>query len=109
MIKAYKTLYNKYDIIACPQKERKLEDRTRGHELILMKKHCHYYEKKHCFSNREVNLWNSLPSSVVMARTANTFKKDWTNFGKIKRLKFNFKAEIIGIMNRRGTLRMILS
>jgi len=55
---------------------------------------------KYFFTNRIVNVWNSLPYTVVMSETVNQFKnrldKFWSNQGLI----YNYKTELTGIGNR---------
>ena len=48
--------------------------RTRGNSLKLSVNRCKYNLKKFSFSSRIVNIWNSLPDSVVMADSVNMFK-----------------------------------
>ena len=56
---------------------------TRGHKLKLVNSRCHYDLRKHSFAVRAVNIWNSLPDSVISANNDNTFKnkldKFWAN------------------------------
>ena len=51
--------------------------------MRLKKSHVKYDLQKFSFSNRVVNIWNSLPNWVVSANTTNTFKarldKFWHN------------------------------
>ncbi len=60
------------------------EQRTRGHSQKLFKKRTRLNMCKNAFSNRVVNAWNNLPSSVVEAPTLNQFKshlnKHWSNY-----------------------------
>jgi len=46
----------------------------RGHELKLTKERSRLDIRKHSFSQRIVNSWNSLPASVVNAKSVNEFK-----------------------------------
>ena len=50
----------------------------------LLVKRCHYDLRKYFFSNRIINIWNSLPDSIVMVDTVNQFKnrldKYWKNY-----------------------------
>ena len=50
----------------------------------LLVKRCYCDLRKYIFSNRIINIWNSLPDSVVMADTLNQFKhrlgKYWKNY-----------------------------
>ena len=66
---------------------------TRGHPRKLQKGKFKTEIRKHYFSQRIVNLWNSLPEPVVMAPSINTFKnrldKHWKN---MKFLYDDFKA-----------------
>ena len=48
---------------------------TRGHNLKLFKTHCRTNLRKHSFSNRVVDTWNSLSSFTVNARDVDSFKK----------------------------------
>ena len=54
-----------------------------GHSLKLTKQIYMTELRRHCFSNRIVNNWNSLSDHVVAAETLNTFKarldKLWKN------------------------------
>ena len=47
---------------------------TRGNSNKLLVKRCRYELRKNFFSNRIVNMWNSLPDYVIMTDTINTFK-----------------------------------
>jgi hypothetical protein len=46
----------------------------RGHSYKLVKHRARLDLRKFYFSNRVVNTWNSLPESVVVAGTVNSFK-----------------------------------
>jgi hypothetical protein len=72
MINVYKYLHNQY---TTKHPFHLAEHRgTRGHELKLQKQHCRLDIRKFFFSNRVVDLWNSLPSHAVLAPTLNSFK-----------------------------------
>jgi len=47
---------------------------TRGNNYKLLNHSFHYDLRKHYFSARIVNIWNSLPNTVVNASTVNTFE-----------------------------------
>ena len=47
---------------------------TRNQGQKLMKRHCKTDIRKYSFSNRIVELWNSLPLDIKNAETLNTFK-----------------------------------
>ncbi len=50
------------------------EERTRGHKYKLSKIACRLEVRKHFFSLRVVDAWNSLPATVTEAPTLNCFK-----------------------------------
>ena len=52
------------------------------------------------FSARIVNIWNSLPNSVVDACTVNAFKARLDKFWKHQSVKFDFTADLAGTGNR---------
>ena len=45
-----------------------------GTSLKLEKRRCQTTMRQHCFSNRVINNWNSLPESIISAPTVNSFK-----------------------------------
>ena len=59
------------------------ETRTRGHKYKSFQRRSRLNIRKNVFSNRVVNTWNNLPSSVVEAPSVNSFKsrlnRHWTN------------------------------
>jgi hypothetical protein len=65
-IEVYKYLRGVYKVDSSSLLPLTAETRTRGHGFKLL--------KRHFFSMRVVNLWNSLPDDVVTAPTLNTFK-----------------------------------
>ena len=58
---------------------------TRGHILKLFKKQ---FKLKNTFSNRIMNLWNSLPNHVVEYKALNTFKTRLNDHWKNEANKF---------------------
>lgn len=50
-------------------------DRTRGHPLKLVVKSVQRDCRKYFFSQRVVNIWNLLPTEVVLAPTITSFKR----------------------------------
>ena len=73
---------------------------TRGHNLKLVNSRCHYDLRKYSFAVRVVNIWNSLPVSVISANNVNTFKnrldKCWAN----QKLIFDYESSLTGTGNR---------
>ena len=76
LIEVYKILNNIYDPITtknlltlCSK-----DLPTRSHPYKLLKYRTNTEQFKHFFSNRVVNIWNNLPTNVVMAKSVNSFK-----------------------------------
>ena len=67
MIEVYKILYKKYDPLTTHNLFTLDTNNTRGHKLKLKKFQFNTDKYKHFFTNRVVNLWNSLPGEVVYA------------------------------------------
>jgi len=52
------------------------------------------------FSARVVNIWNSLPNSIVDSCTVNAFKARLVKFWQQQSVKFDFTADLTGTGNR---------
>ena len=48
---------------------------TRGHHTKLYKKHSRLQLRENFFTQRVINMWNSLPETVVSASTVSVFKQ----------------------------------
>jgi len=70
IIEVYKILTDRYCKKVNLQLELHQDDVTRG-QLINLR--CHYDLRKYSFSVRIVNIWNSLPASMISANDVNTF------------------------------------
>jgi len=51
------------------------------------------------FSAHNVNIWNSLPNSVVNDSTINTLKSHLDKFWSHQEVKFAFKSDLTGTVN----------
>lgn len=85
MIETYKILHGFYDTTTTNSLlELNTESNTRGHPFKLAKKSFNTTVFQHFFTNRVINLWNSLPEDVVTSGTVNIFKnsldKYWAQF-----------------------------
>ena len=56
----------------------------------------HYDLRRYCFSARIVNIWNSLPNSIVDASTVNAFKTQLDKFWSHQAVKYDFTADLTG-------------
>jgi len=58
-------------------------NQTRGNTFKIFPEHVHYNLRKYYFSNRVIQIWNSLPDSVVESNSINSFKNNldklWQN------------------------------
>ena len=79
---------------------------TRGNNYKLLNHSFHYDLCKHYFSVRIVNMWNSLPNTLVDANTVNTFKARLDKFWSHELVKFDFTADLTGTGNRSGVVMM---
>ena len=58
-------------------------NRTRGHCYKLVKTRSRLDIRKNFFSQRVINVWNSLPSEVVEAESVNAFKNRYDKFKQV--------------------------
>jgi len=100
MIEVYKIITGKYERAVAPRLERDDVSVTRGNELKLKKFRVRYDLRKYSFTNRVVNIWNSLPNKVVLANSVNCFKSRLDKFWQNQDIVYNFRAEIEGTGNR---------
>ena len=99
MIETYKILYGKYDRSATSTLPVAGPAVTRGHNLRLHKFRARYDLRKYQFTNKVVNIWNSLPY-VISAETVNCFKSRLDNFWKNQDIIYDYQSDIHGTGNR---------
>ena len=75
LILTYSILHNIYDVDSSQFFTVRGCERTRGHPWKLTVNLSRLDCRKYFFSNRVVNAWNQLPSSVVLASPVSVFKK----------------------------------
>jgi hypothetical protein len=68
--------------------------RTRGHSEKIKKKFCRINLRKFSFTNRIVDLWNTLPQSVIDAKDARQFEIRLHKYWEHQDVKFEYKASI---------------
>jgi len=98
MIETYKLSTGKYDqqvALALP-KNVTGEYFTRGNSGKLLVTRCIYELQKNFFTNRIINMWNSLPDYVVMSDTINTFKNRLDAHWKHRDFLFHYRATYNG-------------
>ena len=74
LIETYKITHGLYNIDPESFFEFNCDARTRGHNYKIKKQSARLEIRKHYYGMRVVDLWNSLPNSVVKAKTINSFK-----------------------------------
>ena len=62
---------------------------TRGHNQKIYTKNSRTNIRKYSFSQRIVDMWNSLPKQVIETKTVNTFKSQLNNHWKNLEIKFS--------------------
>jgi len=65
-----------------------------------LKSRVKYDLRKFSFSNRVVNIWNSLPNWVVSVNSTNTFKARLDKFWHNQDVVYDFKAQFQGTGSR---------
>ena len=73
---------------------------TRGNKYKLLNHRFHYDLRKHYFSARIVNIWNSLPDHVVDVNTVNLFKTRLDKFRANQDVRYDFTADLTGTGDR---------
>ena len=68
--------------------------RTRGHSKKIKKKFCKINLRKFSFTNRIVDLWNTLPQSVIDAMDVRQFEIRLDKYWEHQDVKFEYKARI---------------
>ena len=71
-----------------------------SNDLRLQKHRTKYDLRKYFFTNRALDVWNSLPNHVVLCDTVNTFKSKLDKFWQQQPIIYDFKAEILGTGSR---------
>jgi len=99
MIETYKILSGKYDLAAIPILTTSATLTTRGNDLRLQKNRARY-DLRNFFTNRIVNMWNSLPNDVVHAESTNTSKSRLDKFWSNQEIIYDYRAEIQGTGSR---------
>ena len=95
MIEVFKILNGYYDEVVAPKLCRHFGNRTRGNELKLQHNRSKLDIRKHSFSQRITNLWNSLPNHVVQSSSINSFKNSLDKHWSCQELYYDWKADIV--------------
>ena len=88
----FKILSGKYDIVVRPRVNREYNSITRGNDLRLQKHRSKYDLRRYFFTNRALDVWNSLPNHVIFSDTVNTCKSELDKFWQNQPIICDFKA-----------------
>jgi hypothetical protein len=69
--------------------------RTRGHSAKLQKQNCRLNIRKFSFTNRIVDIWNSLPQEVISSKPVRQFESNLDSFWEKEEMKYDFTANIV--------------
>ena len=112
MIEVYKIIHNIYDHESVPHllKNNEISQRTgnRGHSLKLFTQRAKLNLRKNVFPIRITEPWNSLPDTVVTAKSLNSFKTRLDKFWYNQDILYDFEAPLRITNNRTGTRDLIL-
>ena len=97
MIEIYKIVSGKYDSSVAPVFKLSDFTETSGNDVKVETARIHYDLRRYSFTNRVINIWNSLPNDIVKACTVNQFKNRLDKFWKNQDMIYNYKADLIGI------------
>ena len=73
-------------------------NRTRGNKLQIYQGHVQYNLRKYFFSNRVIQIWNSLPYQIFVIETnsINSFKNNLDKFWENQNVKFYWRSDLTG-------------
>ena len=95
MIEVYKIVTHKYESLISPCIARNEQVKTRGTSLKLKVERSKYDLRKYSFTSRIVNLWNSLPESVISADSTNIFKNRLDKFWLKQEVFYDYKSDFV--------------
>ena len=100
IIEVFKITHNIYDAEVSPNMSYYPKSNTRANKYKLFNHAFHYDLRKYSFSARIVNIWNSLPNTVVDVDTVCPFKACLDKFWMHQVVKYDFTADLTGIGDR---------
>ena len=94
MIECYKLLHKHYYFNEQDILKLNTNSRTRGNSLKLQKFRSRLDIRKYAFSNRVVDIWNSLPDCVVTAKSLHAFENRLDKYWSNQELVYDFAAKV---------------
>ena len=96
MIEVYKIMHELYDNESAPNflkwEDVTLRSGNRGHSLKIFTQRAK--KKKNAFPLRVAEPWNSLPNSVVQARSINSFKNKLDKFWSTQAIIYDYESPL---------------
>ena len=101
MLEVFKILNGIYDMHATiGMMELNTQANTRGHNNKIKKQSCRLNVRKYSFTSRVVDIWNSLPEEIIVAKTVKEFEIGLDNHWKHQECKYDFSMDKYSIKNR---------
>jgi hypothetical protein len=98
MIEAYKIMSNKYDEAVCKNvfamRDNTQRPGLRGHNYTIIHERNKNAKRKHFFTQRIINTWNSLPHNLVNAPSLNIFKNSLDRLWSKQDILYDYKASL---------------
>ena len=98
MIEVYKVMHEMYDNESAPNllkwEDVSLRSRKRRHSLELFTQRAKINLRKNAFPLRVAEPWNSLPKSVIKARSINSFKHRLDKLWSTQAILYDYEAPL---------------
>ena len=102
LIETFKILQNIYDKRVTGGMFELCENTiTRGHSLKIVKQRCRRDIRKYFYTNRVIDVWNSLPEEIVRSKTVNSFKNRIDKHFKNQPAVYDINAQLTFAYNRK--------
>ena len=94
MIETFKILNGVYDTRVTSGLFKLVENSTtRGHYLKISKQRCNRDMRKYSFTNRVVDIWNSLPECVIRAKSVHQFENRLDKYWEGHPMRYDHSAD----------------
>ena len=98
MIEVYKIMHELYDNESAPNllkwEDVTLRSGNRGHCLKIFTQRAKINLRKNAFPHRVAEQWNSLPNSVIQARSINSFKNKLDKFWSTQAIIYDYESPL---------------
>jgi len=98
-VEVFKIIKHKYDYKIAPELIYNINKVTRGNDFRLSKNRSHCDLRKFSFTNRIVNIRNSLPNAVVDVDSVELFESRLDNFWIFQDVKYDYTVNLAGTGN----------